>query len=346
MPDLAKIEAVAAKLAESEPAPENTGAASPPDGVSEAGSAPAEAGSAGDATAPEATPPAGASIDHGALRAKLEADRARREEKARRKRLEEEESAIKKAREEAEAEKAKWAGLGKGKTFLETIKELGHDPLKTFEEMKTEALKAGTPEAKLEAMERAWQARVDALETKLTDFQKEREEERQTAEEERKQYESERSHQAFVSDFQRGVGEERFAPLVDEYEPADLFRIVSALKENPPHLFEQAQNLGVELTSADGSFTMIDILNVCLKTQQRHQARLEEQRRKKSAAPQTSPAGPKQPPAATKPTVNGTAERNAETSLGNQLAATRAADASPRKESREQRLARLASKYG
>lgn len=346
MPDLAKITALETKYAEAEPAPDAASAPPPDGGSSEAGSAPADASTPG--AAPEggttSTSP-GATIDHAALREKLERDRARREDRARRKKLEEDSAAAEQARKEAEEAKSKWTNFGKDKPFLEALKEAGQDPRAVFEAMKDEALKAGTPEAQMEAMNRAWQARFDALEKERAAEKAERETERKELEEQRKQARARAEHQGFLADFEGGIQDAKYESLRDEYEPKQLFGIVQSLKTNPAYLFERAADLGVRLTHEDGTFTMLDILNVMKATQDRHFARLEEQRRKKSAAPQTSQASPQQPPTS-KPTVNGTAERNAGNALGNNLAATRAADPSPRKETKEERLRRLGNKYG
>ncbi len=348
MPDLAKVTAVESKLSTgAEPAPESPSAPPPDGGSSGAGSAPADAATSTTGVMPgdqaEASP--GATIDHAALREKLQRDRAKREERARRKRLEEDGAAAKKAREEAEAEKAKYANLGKGKPFLETIKELGLDPRQTFEQMRDEALKAGTPEAKLEAMDRAWQTRFEAMNKQLEAEKTAREEERKALAAERQRAQEHAQHTAFAADFERTLVAPQFESLTEEYDKPQLFRLVSRLKDDPDFFFEQAADLGVGLTRDDGKFTMSDILSVLKATQDRHFKRLEEQRRKK-AATQTSQASPQQPPTS-KPTVNGTAERNAAgNSLGNQLAATRAADPSPRKESKEERLKRLGERYG
>lgn len=346
MPDLAKITALETKYAEAEPAPENPAAPPPDGGSSGAGSAPADASTPG--AAPEggttSTSP-GATIDHGALREKLERDRARRAEKARQKKIEEDSAAAEQARKEAEEAKSKWTNFGKDKPFIEALKEAGQDPRAVFEAMKEEALKAGTPEAKIEALDKAWQARIDALEKARADEKAERDAERKALEEERRLHRARAEHSAFASDFEAGLRDAKYETLTDEYEPRQLFGIVQSLKANPAHLFKQAADMGVRLTHDDGTFTMSDILNVMKATQDRHFARLEEQRRKKNAAPQTSQASPQQPPTS-KPTVNGTAERNAGNALGNNLAATRAADPSPRKETKEERLRRLGSKYG
>jgi hypothetical protein len=346
MPDLAKITALETKYAEAEPAPENPTAPPPDGGSSGAGSAPADASTPG--AAPEggnASTSPGATIDHGALREKLERDRARREEKARRKKIEEDSAAAEQARKEAEDAKSKWTNFGKDKPFIEALKEAGQDPRAVFEAMKEEALKAGTPEAKIEAIEKAWSTRFETLEKTLTAEREARETAEKTADEQRRQARARAEHQGFVTDFEDGLRDAKYETLTDEYEPRQLFGIVQSLKANPAHLFKQAADMGVRLTHDDGTFTMSDILNVMKATQDRHFARLEEQRRKKNAAPQTSQASPQQPPTS-KPTVNGTAERNAGNALGNNLAATRAADPSPRKETKEERLRRLGSKYG
>jgi hypothetical protein len=307
-------------------------------GADSAPAAPAEAPvtGAGDAGAtPQAAP-----IDHAELEAKLRAERDRNMTRAERKRAKVEREAAEKARAEAEAEAKKWQGVGKEKSWLETIKATGRNPSEVFEEMKNEALKAGTPEAKLEALERLYAERFETLEKTIK-------EERDAREQERQQTTAQQQHARFVGDFQNGVMRDEFAPLREEYEAPQLFHFVNVLKNNPPYLMQQAKTLGVKLTANDGTFTMMDILNVMKAQQARHFNRIEEQRRKQSAASQASSAAPQQAPAATKPTVNGTAERNAGQTIGNDLAATTAAGAKPpKKETREERVARLSNKYG
>jgi hypothetical protein len=349
MPDLAKIEAVATKLEGAEPASDPTTAS--PDGGSGAGPAPSDSASGGDGSTGPATEGAGtAAPDTATLQAKLQADRERREAKARRKKIADDEAAAKKAREEAEADRKaaaeKAAKLGKGTPWREHLEALGLKPTEVFREMQQEALKAGTPEAQIEAMGRAFQEQLQALEEKLSASEKSREEERTQREEESKKAANERAAREFQSDFHQATQDERFAPLLDEYPAEKLFRIVDHLKENPAQLFQAADRLGVRLQDDGGSFTMFDIFNVCLAEQTAHRAHAEEmQRRKQSAAPQTSQAGPKQPPSV-KPTVNGTAVKNAG-ALGNQIATDRASEAgAPPRESRADRVKRLGEKYG
>ena len=350
MPDLAKIQSIESKMnAGPEPAPESAAAPPPDGGSSGSGSAPATQPGEGAATGAPDDPggqPRVATIDHAALRAKLKADRERREDRERRKRREAEDATAKKDREEAAAEKAKWTSLGKDKPFMEGLKEAGRDPLQTYKEMQAEALKAGTPEAKMEAMERASDARFAALQKELEAERAERKAEREAAAAERKAAAERAQAHAFEREFDQGMRDPKYETLTDEYTPAQLFGLAQTLSKNPDYFLEQAADHGVGLTIDDGTFTMGDILSVLKATQDRHNARLEEQRRKRTAATQTSPAGPQHPPAATKPTVNGTAARNAGNAMGNQLAATVAAEPAPRKESREERVKRLGARYG
>lgn len=347
MPNLAKIAAIETKLgidsAVSESTPEGTPA--PPDAPSGVGSAAAGNPAAGDA--PGGGDAAPAAVDHSELERKLAQDRARREEKARRKRIIDDEAAAKRAREEAEAEKAKWSGVGKEKTFLETIKALGKDPVQAFEEMKKEALAAGTPDAKIEALERVFSGRVEALEKQLAEERDARATEKKTASEERQRAQAAHEERAFQTDFSDTLKESTYESLLEEYEPRQLYPFVADMRDNRDKLFASAKALGVGLTFKDGRFNMQDILNVLKAQQAAHFARIEEQRRKKGAAPQTSIAGNRKPAEGKSPTVNGTAERNAGTSLGNSVASARATDAVSHKgESREQRIQRLARKYG
>lgn len=347
MPDLAKVESIAAKLDDSagaEPALEN--ATAPPDGASGAGSAPADAPGGAGAAEAGATAPAGATIDHAALQRKLADQRAKLEERARRKQIRADEEAAKKAREEADAEKAKWSGIGKEKSFLDTLKAMGKDPLEAFEEMKSEALKAGTPEAKLEAMGRVWEAKHEALAKELKDERDARAAEKQAAAEERQRAEAEAAARSFVSDFRKATEDPKYESLTEEYPPEQLYPFVARMRDDPRGFHAAAKHHAIALTFDDGRYNMTDILNVLKAQQSAHFARIEEQRRKR-AAPQTAPAGGRSPAEATRQTVNGTVVRNAGTSIGNNVASERAADGVTHKgETREQRVARLAQKFG
>ena len=325
-----------------EPAPDATVA--PPGGASGVGSAPADvdasapAQPAGDASASPGAP----TIDHEVLQAKLAHDRRLRQAKALKRKAREESEAAEKARKEAEEAQKKWTGIGKDKTWLEAVKEAGHDPRKAFAEMQAEARRAGTPEAQMEAMGKAWEAKLAQWETeKLQPLQKTLEE--ITAE--RDQLRKQTAEQGFESELQRGLSLERYQPLLEEYDPPQLLGYAKMFRDDEVKFFTTAKAHNVPLTSADGSFTMIDILNVLHAVQSAHQARVQ-QRRSQSAAPHTSQAGQPQPPQA-KPPVNGTVERNAgTTTIGNDLATSTATEADQLKGmTRQQRVAFLERKY-
>lgn len=331
--------------ADAEPVPDASSA--PPAGVSETGSAAADVGASPEGSGPGegalASPAATNQLDHDVLRAKLEHDRQVQRAKKLRRQQAQETSAAEKARKEAEAEAAKWKNLGKDKSFLETIKEAGHDPREVFEAMRAEALKAGTPEAQIESLSKAFEAKLAAaLEEHVNPLKKTIEEITADRDALRRQNEQ----QGFANSFQQQLAVEKYKPLLEEYEPAELFRLASGLAGNPSRLHDAAKALNVPLTSNDGYFNMVDIFNVMHATQAAHQAKIQ-QRRNQSAAPQTSQGDPKQPPQM-KPPVNGTVERsNAATTIGNDLAASRTSEADQLKGmTRQQRVAFLAKKYG
>lgn len=337
MPDLAKIQAVTAKLeassAEANPAPEVDSAAPPDGSASGAGSAPAEG-----------SPAPAKTIDHDELAAKLQADRDRRAARQARKQAEEDRKQAEADRKAAAEEKAKLAAIGKDKPWKEALTEMGRDPSQVWEEMRKEALTAGTPEAMIEQMGRKFTADLQAEREKREAIEKQLEDERKQRDEEKTAAEQRAEAATFERDFQRGLGEEKYAPLLDEYEPQQLFRLAHGLYKAPENLYAWADHLQVPLTDPNGQFTMVDILNVMTALQARHRG-YQEQRRNKNAAPQSQP-GQEKPAEAKKPTVNGTAARNAGSTLGNQLAATRATDAAPPpRENREQRIKRLEAKY-
>lgn len=339
MPNVA---AVVAKFeaADAESAPEASPGAPPPGGETPSGADSASAGLNVTPTGGEGTDPETAV--HQELEAKLQADRDRRGTKAERRaaRLARERAeALAKQAEDDRKAAADEREKAKGMSWLDRAKADKRDPREVFEEMRAEALKAGTPEAKIEAMEKAWGARMESLEKALEEERSGRKTERETAT-------AHQEHAAFVADFQQGIADDKYATLHEEYDPPELFRVVQTLKGNPAYLRKQAKDLGVALTFDDGSFTMMDILSVMKATQDRHRTK-QEQRRTQGAAPHTSPAGLQQPPAATKPTVNGTAARNAGNTISNDLAASRATEAEQLKSmTREQRSKHLQRKYG
>jgi len=318
------VDAVVAKYnaessAEAESAVESPSA--PPAGGSAAGSAPAdEALSATTATSPGATnePP----LDHDELRAKLDADRERHRAKELRRKAKADADAAAKTKAEADAELAKWKAIGKDQSFLDALKAAGRDPREVYEQMRQEALKAGTPDARIEALEKKYAAELEGLRAELKkrdDREAEREKER---EEQEKRSAAAREDRVFQGDFQHVSARPEFATLLEEYDPPQLFALANSLRRNPETLFAHAKSLKVGLTSKGGNFNMLDIFRVMHATQAAHRARAAA---KKTAAPQTSET-PAQGSEANR-TVNGTAERKADTptTIGNHIATSNAA---------------------
>lgn len=340
---IARVEAAGA-----EPSTEAAGEASQTDGAASAeGSASADAGTLaapdGAPTDPAASAPAEAPTnapDADVLRAKLERDRARREAKEETRRARKERETAESLRKEAEAVRDKWAKLGKGESILETLKEAGRDPREVFEAMKEEALKAGTPEAQIAKIQKAYDGELASLRAELKALADAREQERQQAA-------AQASEHAFQNDFQKALSVSAFAPLLQEYEPAELLPLAKAMRDDPDTLFAHAERLGVDLgidlTDPDAEFNMGHIFTVLRAQQAAHEAK--KQRRIQSAAPHQSP--PAQPAEAKKPTVNGAEARKAGTTIGNDLAASSGgAPPDTSHEDHKSRLKRLIDKFG
>ena len=341
--DAALVRLATSAPAGADPSPEVNADASPAGASSGDGSAPASAdtpnrspGTPGDGSSP-----AGAPNVHDELRAKLEADKNRRLTKrerytARREReaAEAERKKAEEASREAEAKRAKWANIGKDTPILDVLREAGRDPNEVFELMKAEALKAGTPEARIEALTKLYDG-------KFADLEKLLKEERDARAEEKKRHESEAKAARFESDFRRAMELTTYEPLLDEYQPKELFRIADALHKNPAYVAEQAEALEVDLTESTGKIYIQDILNVMLAKQAESRAYQEQRRKKKAAPPEETPVAETPPPKAKRLTVNGAEERKAGSTIGNDLASGRGGVVDRTGETRKQRLDRM-----
>lgn len=288
--------------------------------------APSGTPSDADSSSPEAT-----KTQHEILQEKL--DRIRQENRERR-----EKSEARKLREDAEAdrkaaaeERAKLEALKK-RPWLERIKETGENPADVFESMRQEALRAGTPEAKLEALQSAHQAEMASLREQVQAIQDAAKAREEAAEEARRDAEANAEQRVFASHFQTAIGLPQFASLVEEYEPETLYSIVSGLKDSPDRLLAQARALGVRLTAPGGRFNMGDIFAVLKATQDAHRAKLAARGQPQEQAPQGMGESK---------TVNGTTDRrNAGSALGNDLATSRASESTQRL-TRKQRVQKL-----
>lgn len=342
---IARVEAAGA-----EPSPEAAGEASQTDSAASGeGSASADAqvqasqpadGAPTDATAPPSPEATNNAPDAEVLRAKLAKDREKRAIAEEKRRLKADREQVERDKQEAAAVRDKWAKLGKEGSIIERVKEAGGDPREVFEAMKREALESGTPEALISKVTKTFEGQIAELKAQLAA--------RDKADEQRQQREAAQAQaRQFQTDFATALKQPTFAPLLEEYEPQDLYPLVQSLASDPQMLFDTAETLGVDLgidlTDPEETFNMGHIFTVLRAQQAAHEAK--KQRLRKSAEPQQSQPG--QPAEAKKPTVNGTEARNAGTTIGNDLAAS-SAGAPPdySKESHKERIKRLAAKYG
>lgn len=331
----ARVQEMRSAIADEATSAEAASEASTPSPTADASGA-ASAPEAVEASAPDAAPgpavtPSGATIDHDALEDKLKAARNKR--------------AAQKARKEAEAalastkaEQEKWDRIGKTGTYKDALKELGRDPRAEWEAMNREAIEAGTPEAQIRVMRAEHERKVAELNAKIEAAQKQNDERERAREEREKQFAAQQARHAFQADFYKTVQGQAYTNLRVEYDDADLLHFAEGFRQNPRSLFDTAKKYSVQLTNPGKSFTMPDVLNVLQAVQDAHEAKREARRAKLQA-----PASPGKP--GTKvPTVNGTSAAKAGTTVGNDLASTRATDGS-RRLSRKERIAQEIDRY-
>lgn len=337
---IARVEAAGA-----EPSVEAAGEASQTDGAASAeGSASADeqaqasqpaVGAPTDATAPPSPEAPTTAPDEEVLRAKLARDREKRAIAEEKRRLKAERDQIERDKAEAQSVRDKWAKLGKEGSIIDRVKEAGGDPREVFEAMKREALESGTPEALVAKVTKTFEGQIAELRQALQAEREARETEKRAAAQQAQEFE-------FQTDFHKALKVDAFKPLLEEYEPQELYPLVRSLRDDPQLLFETAEGLGVDLgidlTDPEATFNMGHIFTVMRAQQAAHEAK--RQRLKKSAEPQQSPPVP--PAEARRPTVNGTEARNAGTTIGNDLAASQGtAKPDYSQESHKERLKRL-----
>lgn len=320
---------VQAAAAGSAPSPEAPAGAPPPTGVaSGAGSASADEANlqgTGDAASPEATTDDVTKTEHELLREKLRETRERvqarglgrkaREQAQRAAALAQQAQAD---RDQAAADRARWADLGKSGNIIDTLKETGRDPAEVFKQMQAEALRAGTPEAQIEALAKRFESELSEVKKENQALRKERE--RDEAKRQSDAFESK-----FAADFKRVVADDAYGELRDEYGDDRLLQLVSGFRDAPEEVkVAEAKRVGVRLTSPERGLTMKEILSVLKAIQGEHDSGKATRRAARTAA---NPSQSDQQPDTEKPTVNGTAERrNADktTTIGNDLASQRA----------------------
>lgn len=326
--------AAAADVPKAGSAPDASAGAPPPGNASSSESAsgatqataPSKDGAAVASTAPDAS-----TVEHDLLKEKLAKVREERQArrlgesaKAHRERAQREADAAKEDRAAAAKERATWEGLKNG-TFMDGVKAMGRDPRVVFAEVQAEALKAGTPEAQIARMQSEFERQLAEMVTNTVEPLKKTIEE---LTEERKVHAAEAAHRAFASDFHRHVEDPAYESLRDEYPDDRLLDIADGMRANPRHFYAQAARLRVKLQDPASGFNMRDILQVLKAAQDEHETGKTTRRTARTA---TNPSTAAQQAPTANPTVNGTAERRnaGATTIGNDLASSRASDAGP-----------------
>jgi len=235
---------------------------------------------------------------HALLEEKLAETRERRQAQRHAERARAERKQAEADRQAAAAERAKYESLKTG-TFKETIAALGRDPTEVFNEMQEEARIAGTPEAQLKSMRAMFEKQLaEAIEPLKKTIEQERAEKAELRERE--------ENARFGAEFTRAIQDAAYARIREEYSDEQLYKF--------------ARNVKHDLTQQGKRFTILDVLKVLKDSQDEHDAD-KARRNRTQTATQSSAAQA----ASEKPTVNGTAERrNAGTTLGNDLASSRA----------------------
>ncbi len=162
----------------------------------------------------------------------------------------------------AQEERAKYDGLKEG-SFKDTLKALGRDPQKTFEEMSREAIEYSTPEAaakreqvRIDAKLEELKARQDAIDKREAD---------QAAEV------AARAEQSrLITHFQKAAEDPAFGALRIEYPDEVLLDHAQHYAAHPAELRKHAAAYGVRLTDPHGRFTMHELLQVLSAAQAAH----------------------------------------------------------------------------
>jgi hypothetical protein len=251
------------------------------------------------------------------LEEKLASRRERRKAERLEDRAREERKQAETDRKAAAEERAKWEALKTG-NFKDAAIAMGRDPRQMFDEMQEEARIAGTPEAQMQRMQAMFEKQLADVTGPL----------KQTIEEmqrEKQELLIREENTRFASEFTRAIQDPGYAGLREEYDDQQLYTFARTVKH--------------DLTQAGKRFTILDVLAVLKTAQDEHDAKRQARRTRLQTATQS----PAVQAASEKPTVNGTAERrNAGTTLGNDLASSRASgDRSRTHTTRAERIRKL-----
>ncbi len=247
------------------------------------------------------------------LATKLADARAKRHGERLKAQAKEERRAAAADREAAKAERAKYDGLRTG-SFKDTLKTLGRDPIKTWEEMNKEAIEASTPEGAArrdrETAEQREREREAALEERFKPVLSELEQLRA----ERVQWAADVHRSKVHGAFQHAAADPAFKELRIEYDDDALLEYATHYDKNPDQFRAAAHQYGVRLTAPEKGFTMHELLQMLSAAQAAHNSGV--QARRAAQRPPEQQSGP--------PTVNGTAPRRNAAVTGNDSANGRA----------------------
>ncbi len=247
------------------------------------------------------------------LAEKLADARAKRQGERLKAQAREERKAAAAEREAAKAERAKYDGLKMG-SFKDTLKTLGRDPIKTWQEMSQEAIEASTPEGaarrEKEAAEQREKEREAALEERFKPVLSELEQLRA----ERAQWAADAHAAKIRSNFESAAADPAFAELRIEYSDDALLEYATHYDKNPDEFRAAAHQYGVRLTNPQKGFYMDELLQVLAAAQAAHNSGVQARRAAQRPAEQQSAP----------PTVNGTAPRRNAAVTGNDSANGRA----------------------
>jgi hypothetical protein len=220
----------------------------------------------------------------------------------------------------AREERQKWEGLKVG-NFREGLKAIGRDPLKTFEELEREAAEANTPEGKIRMLEEKFAARLEEADRKITALLEERENAKRSTEERE-------TAARFEAHFTREVQDPEYKILRVAYDDDELLAYANGYRQNPESFFRAAEKVGVRLTAPQRGFTMREILSVLKAAQEAYDGRRKQREAKLSEESSDRNS---------RPQVNGTSAPEAVSTIGSELASTRASG-ERRKLSRQERI--------
>lgn len=270
------------------------------------------------ATGEASSPADELSLRRSLLAEKLEEARARRQERKASRSHREHEGRTKQQLESelaaAQTERARLEKIGKG-PFAGVLKELGRDPLQTFREMEAEAADINTPEGALRRLKSQTDETIAELNRKIDTLAKDRERDQEELKTERKTSAERELISRFETDFGRIIHDPAWRSLRVAYDDDVILAYAHTYRRDPSSLHAAAKLHKVRLTDPSRGFTMHEILTVLNAAQEDYEAK-----RKSREARLAGQSGDH----ADRSTVNGSTAPESRSTIGSDLASTRA----------------------